>query len=75
MARKTTLSCGLPIDLMASRIIVVSPGLGFMVLNASEFLNADIVIMGIVVIGLIALAFDVLMRFIERRLVPWKGAE
>ncbi|MET4104438.1 ABC-type nitrate/sulfonate/bicarbonate transport system permease component [Roseovarius sp. MBR-78] len=30
-------------------------------------------IMGILVIGIIAYAFDLLMRIIERRLVPWKG--
>ena len=29
--------------------------------------------MGIIVIAAIAYAFDMLMRFLERRLVPWKG--
>jgi taurine transport system permease protein len=29
--------------------------------------------MGIVVIGLFAFAFDLLMRRLERWLVPWKG--
>lgn len=61
--------------LVAAEMVAAQSGLGFMVLNASEFLNTDIVIMGIIVIGVIALAFDFLMRFIERRLVPWKGAE
>ena len=32
-----------------------------------------IVIMGIVVIAAIAYAFDHLVRFVERRVVPWKG--
>ena len=31
------------------------------------------VIMGIVVIGVVAYLFDLLMRWLERRLVPWKG--
>jgi taurine transport system permease protein len=44
-----------------------------MVLNAAEFLRSDIVIMGIVVIGALAYLFDLLMRRIERTLVPWKG--
>jgi taurine transport system permease protein len=44
-----------------------------MVLNASNFLRTDIVIMGIVVIGAVAYLFDLLMRWVERRLVPWKG--
>jgi taurine transport system permease protein len=29
--------------------------------------------MGIFVIACIAFAFDLLMRFVERRVVPWKG--
>jgi len=48
-------------------------GLGQMVLNASNFLRTDVVIMGIVVIGAVAYAFDLLMRYIERLVVPWKG--
>ena len=44
-----------------------------MILNASEFLVTDVVVMGIIVIGLIALLSDLLMRAVERRLVPWKG--
>jgi taurine transport system permease protein len=44
-----------------------------MVLNASNFLRTDIVIMGIVVIGAVAYLFDLLMRYIERVVVPWKG--
>jgi taurine transport system permease protein len=44
-----------------------------MVLAASQFLQTAIVIMGIVVIAAIAYLFDLLMRFIERKVVPWKG--
>jgi taurine transport system permease protein len=29
--------------------------------------------MGIFIIAAIAYAFDLLMRFLERKLVPWKG--
>jgi len=41
--------------------------------NASNFLRTDIVIMGIIVIGAVAYLFDLLMRYIERLVVPWKG--
>lgn len=59
--------------LVAAEMVAAQAGLGFMVLNAAEFLATDVVIMGIVVIGLIAYLFDMLMRYLERRLVPWKG--
>ena len=59
--------------LVAAEMVAATAGLGQMVLNASNFLRTDVVIMGIVVIGVVAYLFDLLMRFVERRLVPWKG--
>lgn len=59
--------------LVAAEMVAANLGLGQMVLNASNFLRTDIVVMGILVIGAVAFAFDLLMRAIERRLVPWKG--
>lgn len=59
--------------LVAAEMVASSVGLGQMVLNASNFLRTDIVIMGIMVIGIIAYVFDLLMRWIEVKVVPWKG--
>ena len=59
--------------LVAAEMVAASVGLGQMVLNASNFLRTDIVIMGIIVIGVVAYLFDLLMRWVEHRLVPWKG--
>jgi taurine transport system permease protein len=59
--------------LVAAEMVAAKAGIGVMVLNAARFLATDIVFLGIVVIGLIAFFFDVLMRRMERVLVPWKG--
>ena len=59
--------------LVAAEMVAATHGLGQMVLNASNFLRTDIVIMGIIVIGAIAYLFDLLMRYVERLVVPWKG--
>lgn len=59
--------------LVAAEMVAATAGLGQMVLNASSFLRTDVVVMGIVLIGLIAWGFDLGMRALERRLVPWKG--
>lgn len=59
--------------LVAAEMVAAEAGLGFMILNASEFLVTDVVVMGIFVIGLIAFASDLTMRGLERILVPWKG--
>ena len=59
--------------LVAAEMVAATSGLGYMVLSASRFLQTPIVIMGIVVIAAIPYAFDHLVRFVERRVVPWKG--
>ena len=52
--------------LVAAEMVAATVGLGQMVLNASNFLRTDVVIMGIIVIGGVAYAFDLLMRYVER---------
>ncbi len=59
--------------LVAAEIVAAKAGLGSMVWNAAEFLMTEVVILGILIIGAIAWAFDLLMRRIEALAVPWKG--
>jgi len=59
--------------LVAAEMVAATEGLGQMVLNASNFLRTDIVVMGIIIIGILAYLFDLLMRRIEAKLTPWKG--
>jgi taurine transport system permease protein len=59
--------------LVAAEMVAAHRGLGFMVLNAAEYLASDTVIMGIVVIGAFAFAFDLMLRYLEKVLIPWKG--
>ena len=59
--------------LVAAEMVAATKGVGQMVLNASNFLRTDIVIMGIILIGILAYLFDLLMRRAETALTPWKG--
>jgi taurine transport system permease protein len=59
--------------LVAAEMVAAQAGLGQLVLNASNFLRTDVVLMGILVIGLFATLFELGMRLLERVLVPWKG--
>ncbi|QVQ28625.1 ABC transporter permease subunit [Achromobacter deleyi] len=59
--------------LVAAEMVAADRGLGFMVLNAAQFLASDTVIMGIIVIGVFAFAFDLLVRYLEQFAIPWKG--
>ena len=59
--------------LVAAEMVAAKAGIGVMVLNAARYLATDIVFLGIIVIGLIAYSFDLVMRWVERTFVPWKG--
>ena len=58
---------------VAAELVAASQGAGMMIMTASKFQNTDIVIMGIILIGIIGFGIDMLMRWAERLLVPWKG--
>ncbi|MGR3272139.1 ABC transporter permease [Thalassococcus profundi] len=58
---------------VAAELVAAEKGAGMMIMVASKFQLTDIVIMGIILIGVIGFGIDVLMRWAERILVPWKG--
>jgi len=59
--------------LVAAEMIAANAGIGQMVLNASNFLRTDVVMMGILLIGIFAGIFEFGIRQLERVLVPWRG--
>jgi len=59
--------------LVAAELVAATRGLGFMVQSAAQFLNTDIVVLGIFVIAGIAFGLELGLRALERRLVPWQG--
>ena len=58
--------------LVASELIAAQQGLGALIQNASSFFQLDIIYVGIVCIGLIALGMDLALRATTRRLVAWQ---
>ena len=49
------------------------PGIGGLAWSTKKFLQTDVAIMCVIVIGICAVVIDLLLRAVERRLVPWKG--
>ena len=58
---------------VAAELVAAEKGVGKMIVAASKFQDTDIVLMGIILIGIIGFGIDMLMRWAERILVPWKG--
>ena len=58
---------------VAAELVAADRGIGSMIMIAKNFLNTDIVVIGIAIIGLIGFAIEILMRLLERKLIPWRG--
>ena len=58
---------------VAAELVAAQKGAGKMIMEASKFSLTDIVLTGIIVIGIVGFGIDVLMRIAERKLIPWKG--
>ena len=58
---------------VAAELVAAEKGVGMMIMTASKFQQTDIVILGIVLIGIVGFGIDLLVRWLERILVPWKG--
>ena len=58
---------------VAAELVAAEKGAGMMIMVASKFQLTDIVIMGIILIGVVGYGIDILMRQAEKFLVPWKG--
>lgn len=59
--------------LVAAELVAAQRGVGFMIQTAAQFLQTDVVLMGILIIAIIAVVLDGLVRLAERLLVPWAG--
>lgn len=58
---------------VAAELVAAEKGAGMMIMVASKFQLTDIVLLGIILIGIIGYGIDILMRKAENYLVPWKG--
>jgi len=59
--------------LIAAEILAGSDGIGWVVFNAGQFLRADYVFVGVIIIGLMGIVLDRALVLAERRIVHWAG--
>lgn len=60
-------------SVVAAETVNGVPGIGGMIRDAQRYLHTDVVIMGILVLGLSGLVIDSCLSWAERRLGPWRG--
>jgi len=62
------------LTLIVAETISASSGIGYMTMNAREFLQTDIVLLGIIVYAVLGKLADYVTRLIERRTLAWHPA-
>jgi len=60
------------LSLVVAEQINASSGIGYLVMNARDFLRTDIIFDGLIIYALLGLATDQAVRFLERRLLVWR---
>lgn len=58
--------------LMASEIVGGDKGIGMMIQRASGYYQMDVVLMGIILLGIIGIIFEKIVKFLERRFTGWQ---
>ncbi|MDD2978977.1 MAG: ABC transporter permease [Hespellia sp.] len=59
--------------LVAAEMVAANVGIGWMVLDAKNWLRNDIVFVGIIVMGVTGILMNVVLNLVEKKFVPWSG--
>jgi sulfonate transport system permease protein len=60
------------LSLVVSEQINASSGIGYLIMDARDFLRTDVIVVGLLVYALLGLATDALVRQVERRALAWR---
>jgi taurine transport system permease protein len=60
---------------VAAELMAATDGLGWMVFSASRFLRNDVIILGILVLGILGILLNKLILALDGAIVHWRGVE
>jgi taurine transport system permease protein len=59
--------------LVSAEMVAATSGIGWMVIDASNYLKSDVIFVGILIMGLTGIIIDFGLRYLEKKIVFWKG--
>jgi len=59
--------------LVAAELVAASSGIGYMISNARNFGQMDVVIIGMISIGVVGKVMDEILKQIEKRVLKWNN--
>jgi NitT/TauT family transport system permease protein len=57
---------------VASELVAAQKGLGALIQSAGSFFQLDVIYVGIIAIGCVALTMDLVLRSLTKRLIQWQ---
>jgi sulfonate transport system permease protein len=60
------------LSLVVSEQINADRGIGYLIMDARDFLRTDIIVVGLLIYALLGLATDAVVRVVERRALAWR---
>lgn len=61
--------------LVIAEVVATDSGLGYRIMKAQRFLRTDEIFVGLIILGALGLATDMLFKFLQPRLLPWAEAQ
>jgi sulfonate transport system permease protein len=61
------------LSLIVAETISASAGLGYVILHAKDFLQTDVIVVGLAVYSLLGLTTDAVVRYLERKALAWRA--
>lgn len=56
---------------ISAELVAAREGLGFMIMNGKEYFQTDTVMLGMVLISVTVMATDIVLRWLEKKVIPW----
>jgi taurine transport system permease protein len=60
---------------VAAELMAGSNGLGWMIFSASQFLRNDVILLGIILLGVLGMLLNSLLLGLDRSVIHWRGRE
>jgi sulfonate transport system permease protein len=60
--------------LVAAEEINATSGLGYLITNAQNLMQTDVIFVGLIVYSLLGLGTDILVRIVERWTLSWRSS-
>ena len=60
------------VTLIVAETVAAKSGIGYMVTNAREYMQMDVIALGVILYGLLGILSDLIARLLEKRLLKWR---